>query len=100
MPIHIVLTTPQEVFAEAVTKAKDLSERIMKLSDLNASPLMPGETADTRRHQIAKFGKALAEAFIVINNLIEHAAEAAAEHAKRSDVTAGPVKPSDDSNAN
>lgn len=98
MPIHIVLTTPQEVFAQAVDAAKLLSEKIMKLSDLNASPLMPGETADQRRHQIAKFGKALAEAFLVINNLIEQTAEHVARN--HGDVTAGPVKPPDDSNAN
>lgn len=91
MPIHIVLSTPQEVFAEAVSKSKELSEKILKLSNLNDSPLMPGETADTRRHQIAKFGKALAEAFMVINNLIEHAHAVAVEHARRSDITSGPI---------
>ncbi len=90
MPIHIVISTPQEIFAQAVGTAKDLSEKIMKLSDLNVSPLSPGETADARRHQIAKFGKALAEAFIVINGIIEASAEAvAAKH--HGDVTSGPV---------
>lgn len=99
MPTHIVLTTPQEVFASAVTAAKELSERIMKLSDLNQSPLAPGETADMRRHQLAKFGKKLAEAFLVIDNLMQLAAEHVAAH-HGGDVTAGPTKPPDDSNAN
>jgi hypothetical protein len=90
MPIHIVLTTPQEMFADAMTAAKEISERIMKLADLNATPLAPGETPDARRHQIAKFGKALAETFLSIHKLIEHTAE---QVAKSNDVTAGPVKP-------
>lgn len=99
MPIHIILTTPQEVFASAITTAKELSEKIMKLSDLNTSPLTPGETPDMRRHQIAKFGKALAEAFIVIDNIMAQAAEHVAAH-HHGDVTSGPAKPPDDSNAN
>jgi len=99
MPIHLVITTPQEVFASALGSARELSERIMKLADLKASPLMPGETADGRRHQIAKFGKALAEAFLVIDKLMAQAAdELQAAHGR--DVTSGPTKPPDDSNAN
>ncbi len=91
MPIHIVLTTPQELFAGAINAARELSERIMKLSDLNVTPLAPGETADARRHQIAKYGKKLAEAFLAIDKLIEQTVEHMT--GQSSDVTAGP--PSD-----
>jgi len=99
MPIHLILTTPQEVFSSALNTARELSGRIMKLADLTASPLTPGETADARRHQIAKFGKALAEAFLVIDKLMEKAAdELIAAH--NQDVTSGPTKPPNDSNTN
>lgn len=99
MPIHIVLTTPQELFANAVNAARELSERIVKLSDLTVTPLAPGETADARRHQIAKYGKKLAEAFLAIDKLIEQTVEHMS--GQTSDVTAGSPKPSEpDPNAN
>ena len=100
MPIHIVLTTPQELFANALNAARELSERIVNLSDLTISPLAPGETADARRHQIAKYGKKLAEAFLAIDKLLEQAV-ADIRGQTTSDVTAGAPKPSEpDPNAN
>lgn len=82
MPILIVTTS--EMFKVCHAQAREMSERIVKLADLDASPLMPGETADTRRHQIAKLGKALAESFITLDNILR-----AQPDAPPSDVTAG-----------
>lgn len=96
MPIAIILTTPQEM----IQRARELSDKIVKLSDLNATPLAPGETADARRHQIAKFGKALAEAFIAIDKIMDQLSEHLAQH-HSGDVTADAPKSSDpDPNAN
>lgn len=91
----VIMFTAHEVFEGAIDASRRLSEKILKLADLNANPLAPGETADTRRHQIAKLGKALAEAFMTIDKLIAHAAAEAAKHVAKhaadSDVTAGPI---------
>ena len=92
----VIMFTAHEVFESAIEASKELSTRILKLADLNANPLAPGETADARRHQIAKLGKALAEAFMTIDKLITAAAEHAAKHAQSSDVTAGPIGVSSD----
>lgn len=71
MPIHLIITTPAEVFAEALNKARESSEKILKLADVKTSPLMPGETPDTRYHQIAKLGKQLAEAFVIVDTVVK-----------------------------
>jgi hypothetical protein len=84
MPM-IVFTTG-ELFKAALDASRDLSTKILKLTDLDASPLTPGETADTRRHQIAKLGKMLAEAFITVDQIVQ---EHNAQHGRASDVTAG-----------
>ncbi len=97
MPVHIVVTTTAELFVNAIDTSRTLSERILKLADLNATPLSPGETADARRHQIAKLGKALAEAFLTIDRIVSMTG---AELAKAADVTAGPVDPPDNTDAN
>ena len=92
----VIMFTAHEVFESAIAASKELSARILKLADLSANPLAPGETADTRRHQIAKLGKALAEAFMTIDKLIEAAAKQAMERHEESDVTAGPIGASSD----
>ena len=93
----VIMFTAHEVFESAIEASKDLSTRILKLADLNTYPLAPGETADARRHQIAKLGKALAEAFMVIDKLIAAAAEQALKQHQKGDVTAGtPGGESDD----
>jgi hypothetical protein len=92
----VIMFTAHEVFESAIDASRELSTRILKLADLNANPLAPGETADTRRHQIAKLGKALAESFMVIDKLVVAAAEHAAKHYAESDVTAGPIGMSSD----
>jgi hypothetical protein len=94
MPIVTVSYTEQEVFDLTVTAARALSDRVLKLSDLNASPLVPGETPDMRRHQIAKLGKQLAEAFVTLDNLFKVAAEERAK-AQAEDVTATAPGPND-----
>jgi hypothetical protein len=100
----VIMFTMHEVFDSAITASRDLSARILKLTDLNANPLAPGETADNRRHQIAKLGKALAETFLTLDKLMENAAKQMAEQQGESDVTAGPVggvtEKSDNPNSN
>jgi hypothetical protein len=89
MPVIIITT--QDIFTAAIGAARDASAKILKLSDLNESPLVPGESADMRRHAIAKLGKQLAEAFRALDDLsMENHA-----HVAPSDVTAGPVNPVD-----
>jgi hypothetical protein len=101
----VLVFTAGEVFGAALDASRDFSQKILKLADLSANPLSPGETADTRRHQIAKLGKALAESFLTIDKIIETTIQKAMEQHQQSDVTAGPIggpdKPSDpDPNAN
>jgi hypothetical protein len=88
MPIDIHLVSAGEVFTAAIDTARDMSVRILKLADLSASPLLPGETPDNRRHQIAKLAKALAEAFLTVDHLVRAVSEA---RAQESDVTAGDI---------
>lgn len=94
MPTVTISYTTGELFTAALDAAREMSTRILKLVDLNATPLVPGETPDARRHQIAKLGKMLAEAFIAIDNLVT---AHNAVHEQPSDVTAGvpdaPVDP-------
>lgn len=99
MPIHIVLTSPAELISAAVVEARNLSDKILKLSDLDASPLAPGETPDSRRHQIAKLGKTLAETFVIFDRLMLEIGDAHMK-AHDSDVTAGPVAKPDNPDAN
>lgn len=93
MHITLVAVTPNELFQATLECARELSARILKLSDLKASPLNPGETADARRHQIAKLGKSLAETFIAMDQIVK------AIEGDQKDVTAG-QPPVDDSNTN
>lgn len=95
--VHLILATPGQLFRAACEAARDLSNKILKLADLEASPLAPGENADTRRHQLAKLGKQLAEAYTVIDQMV---AAANGETPQSSDVTAdapetesGPIDP-------
>lgn len=88
MTIDILITNPSEVFSAAIDVARTESAHILKLADLRQCPLAPGETADARRHQIAKHAKKLAEAFLVVDSLV---LAVTAAHAEMSDVTAGPV---------
>lgn len=97
MPVHVIMTTPQEMFEGMCTVARSLSDDIVRLSDLTKTPLNPGEGPDARRHQIAKLGKQLAEAFIAIDDLVRHAGQHGHHH---HDVTAGPPDKGGDPNAN
>ena len=100
MSFQVLITTTSELFVSALEASRELSTRILKLADLSATPLTPGETADSRRHQIAKLGKSLAEAFLTIDKLMRAISEA---HERENDVTAGPVSASKtdiDPNAN
>lgn len=94
---NIHLVSAGQVFAAALDVARDHSERILKLADLNASPLLPGETPDNRRHQIAKLSKVLAEAFLTVDNLVRSVIE---RNAEESDVTAGDINTPDNPEAN
>lgn len=76
VPITITISTPGEVFAATITESRELSTKILTLSDLEKSPLAPGETADARRHQIAKLGKRLAELFLLLDNLMRQIGDA------------------------
>lgn len=102
----VLVFTAGEVFAASLDASRDFSQRILKLADLTQTPLAPGETADTRRHQIAKLAKALAESFLTIDKIIESTLKQAMEqHQQQTDVTAGPVgakakDPDPDPNAN
>ena len=87
MPTVTVSFTEQEVFDVSVTAARKLSDEVLRLADVNKTPLAPGENADARRHKIASLGKKLAEAFVVIDDLMTRMTTAGQEqHA--SDVTA------------
>ena len=92
MPLHVIITTPAEQLTLAHQEAHKLSERILQLSDLTKEPLTPGESPDARRHQIAKLGKQLAEAFLVIHEIIQ-AVGAQAQAQRENDVTAGASDP-------
>lgn len=92
MPTIAITFTVGELFNAACDQARELSTRIIKLADIEKTPLNPGESVDNRRHQIAKLGKLLAESFIAIDNLVKSTAE---EHAQVSDVTAGTPTPVD-----
>lgn len=102
----VLVFTAGEVLGASLDASRDFSQKILKLADLNETPLAPGETPDTRRHQIAKLAKMLAETFLTIDKIIETTVKNAVEqHQQQSDVTAGPVggKPKDpdpDPNAN
>jgi hypothetical protein len=86
MPVAIIMHTSEEV----IQIAKQLSEEIVRLANVEETPLMPGETVDTRRHQIASLGKKLAEAFLAIDRYVSAIASGS------TDVTANPPKPSDE----
>jgi hypothetical protein len=90
MPHVLIVHTGEEL----IQFAKKVSEEILRLADVAATPLMPGETVDTRRHQIAKLGKQLAEAFIAIDKFVSHIAGDAP-----ADVTAD-APPTDNKDAN
>jgi hypothetical protein len=97
MPINIKLISVGELFAHALDTSRSLSERVLKLADLGASPLLPGETPDNRRHQIAKHAKMLAEAFLTLDDIVRVASEAVTQE---NDVTAGDVAMPDNPEAN
>ena len=88
MSLNIKIVSAGEVFARALDIAREHSDRILQLADLNASPLLPGESPDNRCHAIAKLAKVLAEAFLTVDNLVRATIEARMED---SDVTAGDI---------
>jgi hypothetical protein len=94
MPTINITFTIDELFSAAVGQAREMSDRILKLADIEKTPLTPGESVDNRRHQIAKMGKLLAQAFIAIDDLMRTAADER-ERAHANDVTADVPKPID-----
>lgn len=83
-----VIIPVSELFNAHMAKAREESEAILRLADLKQKPLAPGETADTRRHLIAKHAKVLAETYLSLDDLVRAVAQAREE---ANDVTAGPV---------
>lgn len=72
---HIVYTE-HEVFYAAIKEAQEVSAQIHKLADLDAAPLVPGESVADRHHKIAKLGKRLAVAFTAVDTVMSaHAQE-------------------------
>ena len=59
----VIMFTEVEVIAAALAKMRELSEKILKLSDLKQKPLGPGEGVAARHHELARIGQQLAEAF-------------------------------------
>ena len=90
MPVVTISFTEQELFDVAIGTCRKASDDILRLADIGKTPLVPGESVDGRRHQIAKLGKILAEAFIAVDEMFK---EAAAARAVASDVTAGAPNP-------
>lgn len=95
----MIVFTPGEVFGNALDVARKLTAEILKLSDLDAAPLTPGESPDARRHVLAKLGKRLAEAFGLIDQMATEY-EAHMKSQLGSDVTANAPKTEPDSNSN
>lgn len=94
----VLLFKASEIYEAGINQMRELSAKIMTLSDLTKTPLTPGETPDMRRHQIAKFGKVMAETFIQMDELMGKIAEATAKHADRVDFDPKPI--TDDSQSN
>jgi hypothetical protein len=85
MPTINITFTPGEVVGAAIQHSRELSEKILKLADLNVSPLAPGEDANGRRHKLASLGKQLAETFIKLDDFMRASVE---ELQRAADVTA------------
>ncbi len=64
----IILLTANEVIDPILATARQLSDEIIKLSDLEKCPLNPGESPDARRHKIASLGRRLAVTFIMLDD--------------------------------
>ena len=79
----VIMFSASEVIESFAERARALSRRLLELSDLAATPLAPGESPDTRRHEIAKVGKRLAEAFLALDSAVTAVVsgpEAATDH--------------------
>lgn len=87
----VLMFTTGELMSAVLLTAREASDEVLKLADLEKVPLTPGETVDARYHRIAKLGKRLAEAFVALDEMMKETAQAHAEmHAAASG------KPSDD----
>lgn len=69
--INIVITTTDEITRAAIEALREHSRAVRRLADLEQTPLGPGETEDTRRHRIASAGLKLANAWAVLEAMIE-----------------------------
>lgn len=87
MTVNIVMLGAADLVNSTIKKARDLSDEIIKLADLNISPLSAGEAVDVRRHKLASLGKQLAETFIVVDDFMR-AAAVELKRARHNDVTA------------
>lgn len=76
----VILFTASEVIPALATQMDELAAKIRQLSDLDACPLNPGESPDVRRHELAKLGKRLAEAWTSFAEVMRQVAEANVEH--------------------
>lgn len=89
----VLMFTAGEIMSAALLQAREASDQLLKLADLQQVPLNPGESVDARYHQIAKLGKRLAEAFVALDDMMKEAAKA---HAEVHGHHAPPTKPDDD----
>ena len=96
----IIMFTEQEVFDATIKASREASDEIVRLADLTKAPLAPGESVAARHHQIAKLGKALADAFIHMDDMMSAKVRAHVKHG--TDVTAAtdPHDTPPDPNAN
>lgn len=70
-----ILFTLDEIVDPLITRTRALSDELLALSDLEKTPLTPGESPDARRHKIAKLGKQLAESFKALDGVFAEAAK-------------------------
>lgn len=85
----VITITASDLIGSAIASGRETSDRIIKLADLNVTPLVPGETVDERRHRIAKLGKQLAETFLALDTIMETISDSMQT---LGDVTAGPIR--------
>jgi hypothetical protein len=97
----ILLIHPYEVIDGAHREMSELSEQILKLSDLeNGLKLEAGESVEARRHKIAKLGKRMAEVWAGVQEMLKTMREAHEQHAAAHGQPPPSSTPDDDDKAN
>ena len=89
----VIMFTLGEIADSAIRAARETSDEILKLADVQVTPLNPGESVNDRYHKIAKLGKQLAMAFHALDEVMKTQAE---QHAAMHGHMSTPDKDSDD----